>query len=185
MDNYLLCYTVKDNIEEGISIDEFESVVVDDPSTTMLKKAVLQIVPVLEPENPKSLNSVTESSISFLRLPSKSDKKSDDYVILAVDPSKWRLCYNRDSFGLLDPCGLTGLVILLVKKDTKHVLVKTNDRHTELCIDENSKPVIGKCNRASLIYDTVTNTAIKREVSKLPTQYLLASPKAGAKSARS
>ena len=183
--DYLLCYTVKDNVEEGIPVTDFESVVVEDPSTTLLKKAVLQIIPILPADNPKSLNSVSEASLSFLKVPAKKDTLSKDYVILAVDPAKWKLCYNKDSFGLVDPCGLTGMVLLLVKCGTKHVLVNAKDRHTELSVTDDNKPVIGKCNRASLIYETVANNALKREVSKLPAQFLLAAPKAAAKSARS
>ncbi len=183
--DYLLCYTVKDNVEEGIPVDEFECVVVEDLSTTLLKKAVLQIVPVLKPDNELSLNSVSEASISFLIPPTKKDTLSDEFVVIAVDPAEWKLCYNRVSFGLIDPCGIGGMVLLLVRKNTRHVLSHAKDRHTELCVDEKGKPVIAKCNRASLIYETMTRNSVKREFSKLPTQFLQASPKAGAKSARS
>lgn len=185
MNYYLNCYTVKDNVGEGISVNEFESVAVEDPSTTLLKKAVLQIVPVLRAGNDKSLNSVSESSLSFLKEPLKSDKLSKDYVIIAVDPAQWKLCYAKDSFGLLDPCGLTGMVLLLVKCGTKHVLSNAKDRHVELSVSDDNKPVIGRCNRASLIYETVTSNALKKEVSKLPAQFLIEAPKASAKSVRS
>ena len=182
---YLHCYTVKDNVVGGIQVDEFESIVVENASTTLLKKAVLQIIPVLKPENSKSLNSVSQSSISFLKEPAKKDTESKDYVVIAVNPSEWKLCYQTDSFGLIDPCGVNGMVLLLVKKGTRHVLVKANDKHVELSVDDSSKPVIGSCNRASLLYDTVASNAIKREISKLPAQYLLTVPKGAAKPARS
>lgn len=181
---YLHCYTVKANVVEGIQVDEFDSIVVE-PATTQLKKAVLQIVPILRPENDKSLNSVSESSLSFLKEVGKKDTESKDYVVIAVDPAEWKLCYQKDSFGLIDPCGVNGMVLLLVKKGTKHVLVKADDKHMELSINDNNKPVISKCSRASLLFDTVTTNIIKREISKLPTQFLLTAPKAAAKPARS
>jgi hypothetical protein len=168
----------------GIQVDEFESIVVE-PTTTLLKKAVLQIVPILKPDNDKSLNSVSESSLSFLKEHGKKDTESKEYVVIAVDPKEWTLCYNKDSFGLIDPCGVNGMVLLLVKKGTKHVLVSAKDKHVELSVDDNNKPVISRCNRAALIYDTVTTNAIAKEISKLPPQYLLTFPKVGAKSARS
>lgn len=183
--DYLVLYTVKDNVVGGIQVDEFESIVVEDTSTTLLKKAVLQIVPVLSPANDKSLNSVSESSICFLKEAGKKDTESKDYVVIAVDPAVWKLCYNRDSFGLLDPCGVNGMVLLLVKKGTKHVLVRADDKHVELSVDDNNKPVIGRCNRASLLFDTVTTNTVKREISKLPSLALLTSPKGAAKPARS
>ena len=183
--DYLPCYTLKDNVEDGVSVNEFECVVVEDTSTTLLKKAVLQIIPILPADNTRSLNSVSEASLSFLKVPSKKDTLSKDYIVLAVDPVKWKLCYNKDSFGLLDPCGLSGMVLLLVKCGTKHVLVNANDRHIELSVSDDNKPIISKCNRASLIYETVANNALKREVSKLPAQFLLAAPKVSTRSARS
>ncbi len=182
--DYLACYTVKSNVEEGISIDEFECVVAEDPSTTLLKNAVLQIVPVLQPDNDRSLNSVSEASLSFLKVPSKKDTLSKDYVVIAVDPANWKLCYKKDSFGLLDPCGLNGMVLLLVKNGTQHVLSNAKDRHIELSVVD-SKPVIGRCNRASLIYESVNNGILKKEISKLPAAFLSAAPKASKGSARS
>ena len=182
--DYLHCYTVKDNVVGGIQVDEFESIVVD-PATTLLKKAVLQIVPILKPDNDKSLNSVSENSLSFLKETGKKDTESKDYVVIAVDPADWKLCYNKDSFGLIDPCGVNGMVLLLVKKGTKHVLVNAKDKHVELSVGDDNKPIISRCSRAALIYDTVTTNAIAKEISKLPPQYLPASPKGGAKSAHS
>jgi hypothetical protein len=124
----------------GIQVDEFESIVVE-PTTTLLKKAVLQIVPILKPDNDKSLNSVSESSLSFLKEHGKKDTESKDYVVIAVDPKEWKLCYNKDSFGLIDPCGVNGMVLLLVKKGTKHVLVSAKDKHVELSVDDNNKRI--------------------------------------------
>ena len=182
--DYLACYTVKENVESGIAIDEFECVAVEDTSTTIINNAVLQIVPVLSPDNDKSLNSVSEASLSFLKPPTKRDTLSKDYVLIATDPAQWKLCYSKDSFGLLDPCGLNGMVLLLVRNDTKHVLVSAKDRHVELSVAD-GKPVIGRCNRASLIFDTVNNNALKREISKLPSQFLITGSKAAKGSVRS
>ena len=183
--DYLACYTIKDTVEEGISVDDFESVVVEDAATTLLKKAVLQMIPVMEPTNSKSLNSVAESSLCFLKEAGKRDKRSEDYVVIAVDPSQWKICYSRDSFGLIDPCGIDGAVLLLVRNGTKHVLVKANDRHTELSIGNDNRPVISKCNRASMLYEAAANRSLMKEISSLPTQCLLAAPKGAAKSGRS
>lgn len=183
--DYLNCYTIKDNVEEGLSVDDFESVVVDDPSTTLLKKAVLQMIPVMEPANSKSLNSVAECSLCFLKEAGKKDKRSEDYVIIAADPSQWKICYSRDSFGLLDPCGIDGAVILLVRKGARHVLVNAKDRHIELYIDDDCKPVVGKCNRASMLYEAAANRSLMREISSLPVQCLQSAPKGASKSARS
>ena len=183
--DYLHLYTLKANVVEGIQVDEFESIVVNDPSTTLLKKAILQIVPILKPENDKSLNSVSESSLSFLKEAGTKDTESKDYIIIAVDPAEWKLCYQKDSFGLIDPCGVNGMVLLLIKKGTKHVLVRADDKHVELSVDDSNKPVIGQCSRASLLFETVATNIIKRELSKLPAQFLLTAPKAAAKPARS
>lgn len=183
--DYLDCYTVKDNVESGISIDEFESIVVEDLSTTLLKKAVLQMIPVMPPANDRSLNSVSEASLTFLKEPAKKDKRSSEYIIIAVDPAKWKLCYNRDSFGLIDPCGVNGWVLLLVKSGTKHVLVKAADKHTELSVTDDNTPVINRCNRASLLYESAANAKLMRSISTLPDQILLGAPKGASRSGRS
>ena len=171
---YLKCYTVKDDIEEGIYVENFESIIVEDPSTTSIKKATIEMVPILPATGP-SANNATECSLVFLHEAGKKDKESQEHVIIAVDPAKWKLCYRTDNIGILDPCGLNGFLLLLVDKNTEHVLVKADDRTQSLQFQDN-KLTIAKCGRAAMLRDAVTKRKLTAFVNKLPDRCLLAAP---------
>ena len=171
---YLKCFTVKDNIEEGIYVPDFESIIVEDPSTTSIKKATIEMVPVLQPES-ASTNNVTETSLVFLHEAAKGDKESADHVIIAVDPAKWKLCYSTDALSILDPCGLTGLLILLVNKAATHLLVKADDRSLSLQFD-NKKLTVAKCGRAAMLRDAIVSRKLTAAVNMSPGQYRTTAP---------
>ena len=172
---YLKCYTIKDDIEEGIYVDNFESIIVDSPSTTSIKKATIEMVPVFPVEG-GTANNVTEGSLVFLHEAGSRDKESTEHIVIAVDPSKWKLCYRTDTLGILDPCGLNGFLLLLVNKGMEHVLVKADDRTLSLQFKDN-KLTIAKCGRAAMLRDAVTKRKLTMAVSKLPSRCLLKPPK--------
>lgn len=171
---FLKCFTVKDDIEEGIHVSDFESIIVADPSTTLIKKATIEMIPVIKPGT--NTKNITETSLVFLHESGKSDKESSDHVILAVDPSKWKLCYSTDALNILDPCGLNGFIILLVNKAAAHVLIKADDRGKSLQFD-NKKLTIASCGRAAMLRDAVTQRKLTAAVSMLPSRYRTTSPK--------
>ena len=173
---FLKCFTVNDDIAEGIHVSDFESIIVADPSTTLIKKATIEMIPVLTPAS-RNTNDVTESSLVFLHEADKQDKESSDHMILAVDPTKWRLCATNKAISLLDPCGLNGYILLLVNKNAEHLLINAGDRGVSLqLIDQ--KPTIAKCHRAALIRSVVLNRRITDIANMLPSQYRTTAPKA-------
>jgi len=172
---YLKCFTVKDDIEEGIYVNNFESIIVADPSTTSIKKATIEMVPVFPMEG-DTANNMTEGSLVFLHEAGNKDKESTEHIVIAVDPSKWKLCYRTDSLGILDPCGLNGFLLLLVDRSMEHVLVKADDRSLSLQFKDN-KLTIEKCGRAAMLRDAVTKRRLTMAASKLPSRCLLRAPK--------
>lgn len=184
--DFLNCYKLVDeNVVSGITVNDFESIIVEDNKTTLLKKAVLQMIPVMEPELKDNLNSVSETSLTFIREPGKKDTESKDYIVVEVNPSEWKLCYDRDVFGILDPCGTNGNIILLLHKGTKHALVKANNNRVVFGVSDENKPVVSTVNRAALLLESVVHNDLMKMASKLPSQVLLAAPKTSPKSRRS
>lgn len=172
---YLNCYSVSDSgIEEGIYVSDFESIIVADPTTASIKKATIEMVPVLAPDETGTSN-VTETSLVFLHEAKKGDKESADHVIIAVDPSKWKLCYSTANISILDPCGLNGKILLLVNKELPHVLIKANDRSLSLQFS-NKKLTIAKCGRAAMLRDAITKRKLTAVASMLPSQFRTTSP---------
>ena len=184
--DFLRCYKLVDEtVADGITVNNFESIIVDDVKATVLKKAVLQMIPVMEPELKDSLNSVSETSLTFIREPGKKDTESKDCIVVEVNPSEWKLCYDRDVFGILDPCGLNGNIILLLHKGTKHALVKADNSHVVFGVSDENKPVVSTVNRAAMMLESVVHNDLMKLASKLPSQSLLVAPKTSPKSRRS
>lgn len=165
---------MKDDIEEGIYVNDFESIIVEDPSTTSIKNATLELIPVMPIE--RGNKNVTENSLIFLHEPNKKDKASSSHVIIAVDPEKWKLCYSTANMSILDPCGIRGLVMLLVSNELEHVLVKADKRNLSLQFS-NKKLCIAPCGRAAMLRDAVTKRKLTAVVNMLPDQYRQTSPK--------
>lgn len=171
---YLKCFTVKDDIEEGIYVNDFESIIVADPSTTSIKNATLEMIPVIPID--RSNKNVTENSLVFLHEPAKRDKESQSHVIIAVDPSKWKLCYSTANMSILDPCGIHGLVMLLVNNGLQHVLVKADNKKLSLQFS-NKSLCIAPCGRAAMLRDAITQRKLTTAVNMLPDQYRKTVPK--------
>lgn len=172
---YLNCFSINDSgIEEGIYVSDFESIITADPATESIKKATIEMVPVLSPET-TATNNVTETSLVFLHEAKKGDKESADHVIIAVDPSKWKLCYSTENMSILDPCGISGKMLLLVNKNMQNVLIKANDRSLSLQFS-NKKLAIAKCGRAGMLRDAITKRRLTAAASMLPSLYRTASP---------
>ena len=167
---FLNCYTIKDSIEEGLYVNDFESIIVEDPSTTSIKKATIEMVPVIPTD--AETNDMAENSLVFLHEAGKKDKASSSHVIIAVDPAKWKLCYAIDNISILDPCGINGLMLLLVSNDTANVLVKADSRTTSLQFQD-KKLVIAPCGRAAMLREAVVKRRLTATANTLKAQYQL------------
>ena len=168
---FLNCYTIKNDIEEGICVDDFESIIVESPSTKSIRRATIEMVPAFDAVETVS----TEDNLVFLHEATKRDKESDTHVIIAVDPEKWKLCYSVSNMTILDPCGVNGLVMLLVSKDLSNVLVKADDKHRSLQF-KNKKLLIGPCARGTMLRDALVKRKLTIAANMLQDQYRLASP---------
>lgn len=173
---YLKCYTVNDHdIEEGIYVPEFESIIVEDPSTTTIKKATVEMIPVLKP---RGGTSITETSLVFLHEAEKTDKESQDHIIIDIDPDKWKLCYKTNKLEILDPCGLHGHMLLVVDKSLDQVLIKADDRKLSLQFS-NKKLAIASCQRASLLRSAITRRISAAASRMSSSEYRTTDPTAG------
>jgi hypothetical protein len=136
-----------------------------------IKRATIEMVPVF----PSADEISTENNLVFLHQAGKRDKESDTHVILAVDPERWKLCYSVANMNILDPCGVNGMVMLLVSKDLNNVLVKADDKSTSLHFD-NKVLKIGACGRAVMLRDALMKRKLTIAANMLKGQYRLASP---------
>lgn len=117
----------------------------------------------------------TEHNLVFLHEAGKRDKESDSHVIIAVDPEKWKLCYSVANMSILDPCGVNGMVMLLVSKELSNVLIKANDKSTSLQFN-NKVLHIGPCGRAVMLRDALVKRKLTIAANMLKGQYRLVSP---------
>ena len=170
---YLKCYTVKDHdIEEGIYVPEFESIIVETPSTTTIKKATIEMIPVLKT---RGGTSITETSLVFLHEAGKSDKESKDHIIIAIDPNKWKLCYKTNKLAILDPCGFHGHMLLVVDKSMEQILIKADDRKLSLQFSNNKLTIAG-CQRSALLRSAITRQLSAADARMSSSEYRTTDP---------
>lgn len=182
---FLCCYTLgNEKAVEGIDVDAFECINVENLSTARINKAVLEFVPLFDCKS-KDVAKIAARSLSFLNEPAKSDKQDDAGIIVAFDPEKWRLCYNASLYTLLDPCGTDGKILIMANKGARNVLAKAADKNTTFSVSGDNKPIVAKCRRASLLYNAVKGRLLYKELSKLEAPAEQAAPKKRAKPARS
>lgn len=180
---FLSCYTLSDKVADGINVDAFECINVEDPSLTRIKRAVIDCIPLLHCSD-KDMKDIAANSLTFLMEPPQKEQEDDTGILVAFNPEEWRLCYNANLYTLLDPCGTKGDILILVDKGSRNVLAKANENNVTLSVDAENKPVISKHRRASLLYSAVKGRLLQKELSKLAVPKKTASPKKRAKSAR-
>ena len=163
------CFTAKpDSIEEGITAQYFDSIVLGDPYTKEIKLASLTAVPAMPAAHSSPLfQHVAESSVVFL-VPPMEDKKPDkSHIILALSPEDWILSTMLPQVGLVDPSGTNGMIILYVPSGFHHVLTKSKDITKVLSVSDDGKPYIEELHRGNLIMQALRQLPAKPTISKL------------------
>ena len=157
----LSCYSLYESkITAGITVNDFESIVTVSPDTIVVKHAAIQTEPVVDKISQKNIGDfrhVAGVSLSFLHEVVGKSTKSKTSCLLAVDPTRWRLAADAVPAAVIDPCGLRNHVILLLRANSKYVLISRDNPYMVVAVDKDGKPVIQTMNRASLMLAAITN----------------------------
>ena len=172
----LKCYSLIGNkVADGIRVADFESIVTVSHSTTSVKQAVLQTMPVVASDAQTGIKEdfqhMASLSLSFIHEVTGKTTITKSGCLLAVDPKLWRIGIDNCSGALIDPCGLTGLVILFLKAGSPNMLSRWDSPDTVLSVNKTGVPEIHKVNRASLMLMAVTGT---KQTISAPTKCLVA-----------
>ena len=172
----LACYSLidKSTITEGIAVGDFESIIVDTQEVLDIKKATIQTLPILTELDTYApeISKLSQVSLSFLSLATDADEVSDAGVILCIDPAIWRLCSDSSNAVILDPCGLTGNMLLFIHRGRANVLVAIDDSSLTVSITDNNEVIINRINRASLMLAALTSEVIQADLPGSQMTYL-------------
>ena len=172
----LACYSLLDTstITEGIAVDDFESIIVNAPETLSIKKATIQTLPILTELDISApeIGKLSQVSLSFISLASENIDISDAGVILCIDPAIWRLCSDSTNAVILDPCGLTGNMLLFVHKNRANVLVAIDDPSLTVSVNDANEVVIRRMNRANMMLAALVEDVIQADLPGSQTTYL-------------
>ena len=159
----LKCYTLNGNkVVSGIKVADFESIMTTDPSTTMIKQAVLQTMPVVGSgtmtRTKSDFQNLTSLSLNFIHEVTGKATIAKSCCLLAVDPNIWRVGVDNIPAALIDPCGLTGYIILFLRADSPNMLSLWDSPDTVLSVNKTGVPEVHKVNRASRMLMAVTSS---------------------------
>lgn len=136
------CYTLA-GLEpiRGIAPDEYESVLTSNGEH--LTTGVIYRMPVTDSGNENA------PWLSFIR--QEPCSSPDAGSIVSLDPRVWRLCMSASPIVLLDPCGLSGNVLVYCPPSAPNLLVNVQDSLTVVSTDDTGMPVVSKTTRAQLM----------------------------------
>ena len=166
---YLPCYTLEQNeIKEGIAVDDFESIIVNDPSKTLVKRASLKVYPLLDlPGSCMTVNTCMQTSLPFIIDAEDDAPASATCLLLALNPDEWILHSEKKAVAVIDPCGVHGHIILYIRKGSFHALLNAGNRSLALSVSNTLSPSINQCNRANLLMATLDAPSEELDVKTL------------------
>ena len=172
----LKCYTLNGTkVVNGIKVTDFESIVTADSSTTVIKQAVLQTMPVVHPAtldgSKNDFQRITSLSLNFIHEVTGKATIAKSGCLIAVDPKIWRVGTDNIPAALIDPCGLTGCIILFMKAGSQNMLSLWDNPDTVLSVNKTGVPEVLKVNRASRMLMAVTST---KQLISAPAKCLVA-----------
>ena len=155
--SYLPCYTLGQNeIKEGIAVEDFETIIVNDPSKKLIKRASLKVYPLLDiPGTGMTVNACMQTSLPFIMDAEDDAPATASCLLLAVNPEEWILHSEKKAIAVIDPCGIHGHVILYIRKGSLHALLNAGNRCLALSVSSTLNPSIIRCNRANLLMSTL------------------------------
>lgn len=179
----LKCFSLAgDSVTEGITVDDFESVVTVTPAVAKIKLAVLQTLPVVSKCAQKGVSDyrrLAGISLSFIHEVTGKSPVSKSGILLAVDTKYWRIAVDDIPAVIVDPCGLKGHVILFVRAGSTKFLVSRDNANTTVSLNSKNTPEIQRINRGALMLSALLDP--KKSVSR-PTRSLVAAGTAADKS---
>ena len=152
----LACYTLTDSvIKPGIRVAAFESIATADPGTTTVMVVSVRTIPVIDTTSKKA-EAVAPLSLTFLQEVASGTKPSVKGSLLAVRPALWCLYSKESNAILVDPCGLTGYVILFIPANEPAALISTTTNGLCLGTDTKGKPKTHMQNKANLLMNALS-----------------------------
>lgn len=158
----LSCYSLYgDKLAKGIKVDDFETIIVNDPSTEVIMQATLQTASMLDPAARKDCSSDFRQAggfgLTFIKEAPKNIPVVKSGILLAVNPNHWHPAADNLPAVLVDPCGPKGHVILFVRALSPCVLTPVKPGPNILAVTKEGKPVLRPVNRASLMLAALSN----------------------------
>lgn len=146
-----LCYslTTDGTLKAGISTNEYECIISDNDVVHSVDVTLLPVLPYA-----KRTVKDTQLCLAFLEETESADGRATGCV-LSMNPCKWNISNDKSNLQLLDPCGRTGNVLVLVPNKCNEFITNSKDSSVSVSTDNNGVPTIVHIKRAKAMLDAL------------------------------